>query len=77
MGKPIGRRSLSPECLEPNAAGIDVGAAEIYAAVSPDRDAEPVRGFKTFTSDFHEMGIRLTHHATSGCVSPAGFSSPG
>ena len=29
--------------LEPNAAGIDIGAREIFAAVPPDRDAHPVR----------------------------------
>jgi transposase len=41
--------------LEPNAAGIDIGAREIYVAVPPDRDAEPVRIFKTFTEDLKEM----------------------
>jgi transposase len=37
--------------LEPNAAGIDIGATEIYIAVPPDRDAQPVRRFATFTED--------------------------
>jgi transposase len=37
--------------LEPNAAGIDVGAREMYVAVPPDRDAEPVRVYNTFTAD--------------------------
>ena len=59
MGKPIKGRSLSLECIEPNAAGIDVGATEIYAAVSPDRDAEPVRCFKTFTEDLRQMAAWL------------------
>lgn len=59
MGKPIKGKSLSLECIESNAAGIDVGATEIYAAVSPDRDAEPVRCFKTFTSDLQEMAAWL------------------
>ncbi len=31
-------------------AGIDIGATEIFAAVSPDRDAEPVRCFASFTA---------------------------
>ena len=39
--------------LRPNAAGIDIGATEIYVAVPPDRDSEPVRGFPTFTEDLH------------------------
>jgi transposase len=37
--------------VEPNAAGIDVGAREMYVAIPPDRDSEPVRVFKTFTPD--------------------------
>ena len=36
-------------CLNPNAAGVDVGATEIYIAVPPDRDEQPVRHFSTFT----------------------------
>jgi len=59
VGKPIKGRSLSLECIESSAAGIDVGATEIYAAVPPDRDAEPVRCFKTFTSDLQEMAAWL------------------
>src|ERR1700739_3443698 len=60
MGKQAGKgRSLSLECLEPAPAGIDVGATEIYVAVPPDRDAEPVRHFKTFTSDLREMAAWL------------------
>lgn len=37
--------------LNPNAAGIDIGATEIYVAVPPDRDSSPVRRFSTFTED--------------------------
>jgi len=37
--------------VEPNAAGMDVGAREMYVAIPPDRDSEPVRVFKTFTAD--------------------------
>src|SRR5262249_46836345 len=36
---------------EANAAGIDVGSTEMYVAVPPDRDAQSVRHFATFTSD--------------------------
>ena len=60
MEKHAGKgRGLSLECIEPNAAGIDVGATEIYVAVPPDRDAESVRCFKTFTSDLREMAAWL------------------
>ncbi|MBF8300867.1 MAG: family transposase, partial [Acidobacteria bacterium] len=31
--------------LETNAAGIDIGAREIFVAVPPDRDEHPVRVF--------------------------------
>ena len=41
--------------LEPNAAGIDIGAREIYVAVPPDRDEHPVRVYSTFTEDLHKM----------------------
>ena len=35
--------------LHPNAAGIDIGAREIWVAVPPAADPEPVRCFETFT----------------------------
>jgi len=38
-----------------NAAGIDIGAAEIYVAVPPDRDTESMRVFGTFTADLQEL----------------------
>ena len=41
--------------LEVNAAGIDIGAKEIYVAVPPDRDEHPVRVFSTFTEDLESM----------------------
>jgi hypothetical protein len=41
--------------LEPHAAGIDIGAREIFVAVSPDRDPNPVRIFATFTEDLEQM----------------------
>jgi transposase len=41
--------------LEANAAGIDIGAREIYVAVPPDRDEHPVRVFSTFTEDLESM----------------------
>jgi transposase len=43
------------EIVHPDAAGIDVGGSEHWVAVSPDRDAEPVRRFGCFTADIHEM----------------------
>ena len=47
--------------FQPNAAGIDIGAREIYVAVPADRDAHPVRKCETFTSDLHQMAEWLVH----------------
>jgi transposase len=39
------------EQLNPHAAGIDIGAEEVWVAVPPDRDEASVRAFPTFTAD--------------------------
>jgi hypothetical protein len=41
--------------LEANAAGIDIGAREIFVGVPPGRDEQPVRVFSTFTDDLEKM----------------------
>jgi hypothetical protein len=42
-----------------DAAGIDIGATEIFVAVPVDRAAENVRSFPTFTQDLYaEAGGR-------------------
>src|SRR5208337_3250698 len=41
--------------LNPNAAGIDIGATEIYVAVPGDRDPQPIRMFATFTQDLNQL----------------------
>jgi hypothetical protein len=44
--------AVSPaHTIDPDAAGIDIGATEIYFAVPVDRDPHPVRRFATFTED--------------------------
>jgi transposase len=43
----------------PNTGGIDIGAMEIFVAVSPDLDAEPVRSFGTFTRDLETIATWL------------------
>ena len=42
-------------CVFPNAAGLDIGSAEIVVAIPPERDPEPVRVFETFTPDLHAL----------------------
>lgn len=41
--------------IHPHAAGMDIGSNEIVVAVPPDRDPEPVRVFRTFTTDLHAL----------------------
>jgi len=41
--------------LHPDAAGVDIGASEIFVAVSQDRDPKPVRSFSTFTRDLNAL----------------------
>lgn len=55
MAKKGKRRCDTLPVLHPDAAGIDVGASELYVAVSADRDPQPVRSFPTFTRDLHTL----------------------
>src|SRR5262250_89534 len=48
-------RSAQLEQLNLNAAGIDVGATEHWAAVPADRDAQPVQRFGAFTADLYAL----------------------
>ena len=50
-----GSRNRPIPVINPNAAGIDVGAREVYVAAPQDRDPEPVRTFATFTPDLVEL----------------------
>jgi hypothetical protein len=58
MAKSTGKKSKSGienlNAIHPNAAGIDIGATEIYIAVPGDRSDDPVRRFDTFTDDLHD-----------------------
>ena len=50
---PTGQKSLP--FIQPDAAGIDIGATEIYVAVPEEGDIRPVRKFATFTEDLHRL----------------------
>ena len=52
---PKRNRIASLPVIEPNAAGVDIGATEIFVAVPCDRDPEPVRCFPTFTVDLERV----------------------
>lgn len=48
-------RPVTMPTLHPDAAGIDIGATELYVCVPLDRDPEPIRRFGTFTEDLHAV----------------------
>lgn len=48
-------RVVSLPIVEPNAAGIDIGATQIFVAVPADRDPESIRCFQTFTVDLERL----------------------
>jgi len=61
--------------LEPDAAGIDIGAQEIYVAVPPDRDEQTTRVFRSFTYDLqaladwlHACGFALWRWSRPACT---------
>jgi transposase len=41
--------------VHPDAAGLDIGSAEIWAAVPAERAPQPVRKFGTYTTDLHAL----------------------
>lgn len=45
--------------VHPHAAVIDIGAQFHVVAVGAERDAEPVRSFRSFTKKLHELADRL------------------
>ena len=55
MAKKSKRRCDTLPVLHPDAAGIDVGASELYVAVAAEHYPQPVRRFPTFTRDLHVL----------------------
>ena len=45
--------------LTPRAAGVDIGAREIWVAVPPELCADPVRVYATFTEDLEQLAAWL------------------
>ena len=50
-----GARPAGLSLLNPNAAGIDVGASSHYVAVPADRAEQSVREFEAFTTDLYRL----------------------
>jgi len=55
MPRKASKKKLSLPVMNPDSAGIDIGATEIYVAVPGDRDPDPVRMFPTFTVDLNRL----------------------
>jgi transposase len=53
--KDIKTNNMTLPVMRPNAAGIDIGATEVFVAVPQDRTTEPVRSFPTFTQDLYKL----------------------
>jgi transposase len=49
------RRSHPFSKINPHAAGIDIGATTHVVAVAPGHDPVPVRSFRTFSTDLHQL----------------------
>ena len=60
--KPTRIRIENMPCVFPHAAGLDIGSAEIVAALPPDCDVTVVRTFTTFTADLHRLVSWLLEH---------------
>jgi transposase len=59
--------------LNPNAAGMDIGADEIYVAVPADRDGQPVQRFATFTGEL----CRLSEWLKQCCIDTVAMEATG
>jgi hypothetical protein len=53
--KQASKKKVALPVLNPDAAGVDIGATEIYVAVPADRDPDSVRMFLTFTVDLNKL----------------------
>jgi transposase len=57
-----GKQSEQVAIVHPNAAGLDIGAREIWGCVPPDRDGQTVKQFGTFTPDLYNLADWLLKH---------------
>ena len=59
------------ELIEPDAAAVDVGSRSHWVAVNPQRDANPVREFGTFTTDLMSLADWLAQCGAKSVVMEA------
>lgn len=67
------RKQQRLRVVHPDCAGIDIGSAEHWVAVDPERGAEPVRKFGAFTDDLNALadwlaarGVRVVAMEATG-----------
>ena len=56
------KRSDQLASVHPNAAGLDIGAREIFGCLPADRSQPTVKRFGTFTPDLYSLADWLTKH---------------
>ena len=61
----------------PDTAGLDIGASEIWVAVPADRDPTPVRSFSTFTPDLRALAEWLVACRVKRVATPARTAGAG
>jgi transposase len=59
---------LELERINPNTAGIDIGANFHLAAIPEDRAEEHIKKFGLFTSDLHRLADWLSEHRIESVV---------
>jgi hypothetical protein len=57
--------------VNPNAAGVDIGAEEIVVCVAANESIQLVRGFGNYTVDLHAIADWLTEHKVKTVATPA------
>lgn len=62
---PRAAKAVAPRILHPDAGATDIGATQIYAAVSPARTDQPVRAFDTFTADLYALAHWFKEHGVT------------
>ena len=55
------KRDRQMPMMRAHAAGMDIGADEIYVAIPSDHDEQPLRCFSTFTCGLHALADWLQH----------------
>jgi hypothetical protein len=70
MAKRSKKRCEELPILHPDAVGIDVGASELFVAVSAVRDPQPVRSFPTFTRDLNALADWLQQCGIRSVATP-------